>query len=165
MKTNLYNDFQKDKNKVAQALIDLGYDIDLGTGEGHYFRTPYLVNPDAKNDDYLYGSSIYLSVVLLSYSTGDRRHREEVLIPWVKCTFGVEYNKLEKYPQDEKRVRDVVKWVKENIVEKLPYKAFCDEDAYSGNFSWDKKENLGSIYFSFYVNPDFQEGYWENHTL
>lgn len=165
MKTNLYNDFQKDKNKVAQALIDLGYDIDLGTGEGHYFRTPYLVNPDARNDDYLYGSSIYLSVGLLSYSSGDRRHREEVLIPWVKCTFGVEYNKSEKYPQDERRVREVVKWVKENIIGKLPYKAFYDEDAYSGNFSWEKKENLGSIYFSFYVNPDFPEGYWENHTL
>lgn len=165
MKTNLYTEFIEDKNKVANALIELGFDVDAGTGEGHYFRTPFKVNPTANNDDYLNGSLIYLSVDLLNYTTGNRREREDVLTPWVKCTFGVEYDKNEKYPQDEKRIREIVGWVKKNIVEKLPFKAFYDEDAYSGNFSWDKKENLGSIYFSFYVNPDFPEGFWENHTL
>jgi hypothetical protein len=168
MKIDLLADFEFDKAKVVKSLIDLGFDVDSGTGEGNYFRTPYEVNPVANNEEYKYGSAIYVSPEFLSYfyvKNKDRKNGKYVLIPWLKCTFSVSYDKTAKYPQDEKRVRDIVGWVREHIVDKMPYKAFYDEDAYAGNFSWKKKDNARFLEFSFYVNPDYPEGYWENHVL
>lgn len=161
MDINLEQAIETDKAKVMNALTDMGYAVDVGTGEGNYFRTPYVVNPSANNEDYKWGAGLYCSASLLSYCV----EREYVTIPWMACSFSVEYDKELKYPEDEPRVRDIVRWVLDNIGHKLPWKMFHDEDAYAGYCSHRIIENIGAIKFTFYVNPDIPKGYWENHTL
>ncbi len=156
---------ENDIDLVSQEFEKLEVIKSLG-GEGFYFRTPFITNPSANNEDYKYGQSIRLGTEILNYyDRSDRNNVKYLSIIWTKCSFSVEYDKSSKYPEDDKNIKNIVKWVVENVLNKLSIKPFKDEDAYLGYFSFEKNEACGELIFSFYVNPDYPDGWWENHAL
>ena len=49
------------------------------------------------------------------------------------------------------------------IIKEFGYTPFHDEDAFCGYFSREVHQDM--VTFKMYLNPDFPEGYWSNHTL
>jgi hypothetical protein len=114
-------------------------------------RTPFIVNPDAKNEDYKHGFGISFYPELLEY----REDGEEVLCPWVVGDIEIEN------PSDE-TLRSVADFIKEEV-QKIGWNMFHDEDAFRGHFAKDKKHSWTKL--KFYLNQSYPEGYWQNHTL
>lgn len=74
---------------------------------------------------------------------------------WIKISFSCE---------NDDDFLTIIKFLKKQLFPKMSIKPFHDEDAIVGHFS--KKEvRHGFIYSSFYINPDFAEGCWENHAI
>ena len=46
---------------------------------------------------------------------------------------------------------------------KMELHPFHDEDAFYGHFA--KSEHKGWTELKFYLNKNYKDGYWENHTL
>jgi len=71
---------------------------------------------------------------------------------WMQCRF----------ESTEEEVKNMVDYFR-GIFEKFDFKPFKDEDAHRGNFTLRKR--LPFTEASFYLNPDYPSGYWENHTI
>ena len=134
----------------------------------HYVfkRTDFIVNPSARNEDYKYGFGIVFYAELLEYSeTNDQKRRVEVLTPWVCCRIQIDENKDVKYPSDCPRLEKVIEFMQKEFKE-MGLEPFYDEDAYRQNFSRPEiKQNMESVEIKFYLNMEYPDGYWENHTL
>jgi len=83
----------------------------------------------------------------ISYMTGGKGVPVETRYEmWIACT--VEEDNIEA-------IADKIK----AFVKTLSIKPFYDEDAYKCIFKKDKYQ------ITFYLNPDYPNGYWSNHTL
>lgn len=89
------------------------------------------------------------------------KRSEEVTTPWIACRIELEGE------QDTYWHHDVLKELKGWIYEKLPCrKPFYDEDACHGIYSRQcSAYSRNWTNYIFYVNPDYPQGWWENHTL
>lgn len=113
--------------------------------------TPFKVNPEGKNENKI---GVVLYPELLSYYDG----KTWVTVPWICVRAELENHHI----IDETFKREFVKWLYEEL-KSVGYKSFYDEDAFAGCCS--KEEKNGYTKLKLYINPDFPEGYWSNHTL
>jgi len=85
---------------------------------------------------------------------------EEVVTPWLACRIELQGN------QSTKGHSDVLKALKDWAYDKMPWRPFYDEDATYGIFRITTSPyGRDETRYTFYVNPDYPTGWWENHTL
>lgn len=151
MKINIAHDIEKEIQSITEKLIKNYPDTvqsDIGYVE---VSTPFLTNPDARNEEWKTKIGLVFYPELLSYS----ENREEVTVPWI-CV------RLELETGNPEIERDLLKWISDRFTE-IDLKPFYDEDAYCNR--WRKEEKKGWNKYRMYINPDYPQGYWENHTL
>jgi hypothetical protein len=136
MKINLASEIEKDIEVIEDMLIALGFD---------YLDDRVLEYLSFVGDE---DFTIYLQPEILTYTRGGKgvpiETRYEV---WIGCS--VEGDNVEKLAVTLKE-----------ILKKATIKPFKDEDAFIGIFS--KKDDHEMVC---YFNPDYPEGYWQNHVL
>ena len=180
MKLNLDRIIDVDKEKVINAFKELGWvQEDIGYICTKIEKDPYrfkkkpliekvavesLTNiSDTKAIDSIPGikdmtETMHLGIVviprILYYS--DRSNRGDQAVVWMKCRF-------ESQSSDDLEI--MIKHIKEEVIPKLPWKPFYDEDAHRNNFSRPHQDRHGDWIAGFYLNPDYPKGWWENHTI
>ena len=112
---------------------------------------PIEIHPDAKNENYRNTLGVVLYPELLEY----REDGEYVITPWI-CA------KIELESLDENIEREIVKWLKSTL-EETKLTPFKDEDSFAGCST--RHRGKGYSIIKLYINPDYPDGYWENHTL
>lgn len=131
--------------------------------DGHYmeFKTPYLTNPDSRNEEWKNKIGIVFYPELLSYTdryvdpeTNKVGRRVHVTTPWICVRFELEGNQVISM--------DLCKWLV-SIFKEIRYAPFMDEDATYNYFS--KSERRAYTQYKMYVNPSYPDGWWENHAL
>ena len=157
--------FEEFDNRVNESLINVNEDLDFEIEDlerkmcehdecervdNGYIEivTPFELNPDSKNPEWVNKVGMVFYPELLSYA--DQR------TPWIACRIEIEGEK------DQDMVRDLLKYLI-GLLEKSGYKPFMDEDA-SWNH-WKKDERPEWTNYKCYVNPSYPDGYWENHCL
>jgi hypothetical protein len=115
-------------------------------------RTPFLVNPEARNIDYQYGFGLVFYSQLLQYGYG----KNEMLTPWV-------VGRVELESPTSEILKNVTDFIKEEV-KNIGWKMFYDEDSFRNNFSKEERRD-GYIRLKFYLNKYYSAGWWENHTL
>jgi hypothetical protein len=104
-----------------------------------------------KQEDECYVSKGKLGLVLypalLCYSNA--------IVPWISVKMGFENI-------DESNARLIALALKIEL-ESIGYTPFKDEDAFAGCASIERHPHW--IEIKLYINPDFPNGLWENHTL
>lgn len=162
--TNLLNEFNVKRNQIRKMILDTYPHAEIDYNDYLTLDFPdYIINPDSNNEEWKTKTSLSIWLVPLSYYY--KPEKKDVMALWFKCTFDIGYLKGIEDPNGCNRINMIVKHFRDTIVKKLPIKAFYDEDANWGYFSERVRENLSSVEYSFYINPDIPEGYWENHTL
>jgi len=151
MKINIAQETDEDIQKIVERLLTLeGFKkIDEWYLE---VNTPFITYPDSKNEGWKTRIGFCLYPELLSYyeeGVGD------CTIPWICCRFELE-------GMQEKLEYDLLKWIVSKFKECLIF-PFMDEDATAYHFN--KESRKGYTIYKMYVNPDYPEGYWENHAL
>ena len=124
-KTNLYEETNNDIKYVADLLVKGGFKQE----DEWYFTidTPFVVTPDAKNDEWKTKVSLVLFTDLLAYSENYSDNYKSVgqqLTPWVVCR-----TEIQNGPKHEE-IKNILEWLKNKIVESTNLKLFQDEDAY-----------------------------------
>lgn len=85
---------------------------------------------------------------------------ENYITPWVACRIEL------KNDIDPNEQLNILKSIKEWVRENIPLKPFKDEDAIHGMFGIDASPYNNKItQYIMYFNPNFENGWWENHTL
>ena len=157
-KTNLYEETNNDIKYIADKLVKGGF-----TQEDEWYftiDTPFLVTPDAKNEEWKTKISLVLFTDLLAYSENYSDNYKSVgqqLTPWVVCRTELEGERKHE------EVKTILEWLKNKIVESTKLKPFQDEDAYL--MYWKSEEANGYAKYSCYINPSYPDGWWENHTI
>ena len=162
MNTNFYSEVENEIEFFVDKFKLIGWNQE----DTAYLtkKLPFTTNPTAKNDEWQHSIGLVLYPIILSYYEKQPVRGYATKI-WIQCRVGIDYNPLVKYPAECPRLKKVTDFLKEEI-NKIGYKSFYDEDSYNGNFSQPEyKQNLGEIRVSFYLNKDYPDGYWENHTL
>jgi hypothetical protein len=155
IKSMLIN-IREEINKEIDQIIDRLqlHDPNFKQVDEHYLevKTPFLVNPDSNNDEWKPKIGIVLYPELLSYGRGSDGY---MTTPWICVRFELETKDMVIH-------HELCKWFVEKF-KAIGLRPFMDEDATWNHFT--KKENNGYITYKFYVNIDYPNGYWENHTL
>lgn len=163
--------FFGDKNYIMKLNLDkyleqeiiLAFEIFRGTG---YWKSIdyYALERKFQTTEGEKTVIIVLYNELLSYNyvwdEGGVHRSEQVTTPWICCRITLDGK--QNTPWHYKILKDLKKWA----MEELPWKPFRDEDAthmiYSKATSpYDRNETQ----YKFYINPDYPNGWWENHTL
>lgn len=142
-------------SEIGQLLDRLLiHDSNFKMADDHYFevKTPFLINPDSRNEDWKYKIGLVFYPELLSYGT---RSNGYVTTPWICVRFEVE-------GEETDTTRELAKWLVEKF-KAVAYTPFKDEDARWNHFS--VEDRRGYKKYKMYVNPDYPSGYWENHAL
>ena len=145
----------KEANEEITMIIDRLelHDPNFKQIDEHYveIKTPFLINPDSKNDEWKPKLGIVLYPELLTY--GNRE--ESTITPWICVRFELE-------TKDQTIHRELCKWIVEKM-KSIGLRPFMDEDATWNHYT--KKEHKGYTTYKLYINPSYPQGYWENHTL
>jgi pentatricopeptide repeat protein len=132
MKENFHEAIQKDFELIENALIDIGFQFE-DDGVLSFGEDEHI---------------LYLQPEILNYGVGGKgvpvETKEEI---WISCL--IEADSVEKAAT-----------VFKDMVKKMKYKPFKDEDAFMGMFAKKGKDQLAC-----YFNPDYPQGYWQNHVL
>lgn len=80
---------------------------------------------------------------------------EGCIAPWI-------VGMLEVETTDHVKLREYTDFILDEL-NKMDIKPFHDEDAFMGYFS--KEDHKGWTELKFYINQNYPDGYWENHTL
>jgi len=118
-------------------------------------KTPFEINPDAKNRDWVNKTTMVFYPELLAYGDPDSPGKA-MRTPWIACQISLEGEKPEEFK------RDLLKWFVE-LLKKSGYVPFMDEDAVYNH--WKDDKGNGWTDYICYVNPSYPEGHWENHAL
>lgn len=118
-------------------------------------KTPFEINPDAKNRDWVNKTTMVFYPELLTYGNPDSSGKA-MRTPWIACQISIEGERPEEFK------RELLKWFVE-LLKKTGYVPFMDEDATYNHWKDDKRN--GWTEYICYVNPDYPEGHWENHAL
>jgi hypothetical protein len=167
MKINLAPEAEAEVQFFIDKFVELGWkqeDVGYITKD-----VGFLTNPEAHNEEWKTSVGMVLFPSLLSYTekteNNGKRKYEDILTVWIECRLSIDINPDVKYPDACPRLRQLAEYMKEEI-KKTGHKAFYDEDSFLGNFSRpEKRENLGDVRISFFLNKDYTGGYWGNHTL
>lgn len=165
MKNNYYNEIQNEIQFFVEKFKQIGWKQE---DEGYITkRLPFITNPTARNEEWLYSVGMKLHPKILSYF-GDKKTHGQTGVDeiWICCETGIETDDvINKNFWASSRVKEFCTYMKQEI-DKIGWKAFYDEDAFSGIFARPKiLKNLEMIEIKFFLNKDYSDGYWENHTL
>ena len=152
MKTNIAETTDKEIHGIMEELKKRGH-----TQEDEMclkMETPFEMYPDGTEDYRKKRAFFVLYPELLSYYSKDGW----VTIPWICCKVDVTNHQS----IGEKEHREMVRWFVGEL-EFAGYKPFHDEDAFAGYAT--RIKNRHETILKTYINPDFPEGYWSNHTL
>lgn len=151
MNINIQPQIDKEINELMEKLTQSNPDFQMA--DDHYFevKVPFVTNPDARNEEWKTKIGLVFYPELLSYGYGD----DSITTPWICVRFELE-------SPDNDTERDLCKWIVESL-KSAGYKPFYDEDAFRGYYK--KEERKGYNQYKCYVNPNYPDGYWENHTL
>lgn len=156
MKKNLSAEIDKDVETIVEAFSKIGWSQE---------DTGYITK-EFKGKEF----GLSFSPDLLYYSEVHGKKGNQKRDPgyrvWIKGEF---------LGKNESEIIEKMDFLKEEF-KKLPFQPFFDEDGYKGNFSRPKKNfqnrigkekvvYIENVESSFYLNPDYPEGYWENHVL
>jgi len=138
MKIDLFSEIEKDIKRIIRIFVERGN----STQEDYNFiRTPF-------------GVGITFNPKLLCY----REIYSDKLVSkiWIEGRIEV----------SEDRKNAVAVKMKEYLKE-IGLRTFRDEDAFYGIYSHPEKIDDWErfVRFSFYVNPDYPDGCWDNHVL
>lgn len=151
-KINISEELDSEISEVIKNLLksDCCYQVDTCYLE---IETPFELDPDARNREWVKKVGMVFYPELLSYSENGK----DVMTPWIACRIELENI------SDEKLIGDLLKWLVE-LLNKSGYKPFTDEDAMWNH--WNVKSSRGSgKKYTCYINPSYTEGYWENHAI
>ena len=145
MKFNFETLIQRDLIIINQVLIQAGLNQE---DETYYtfkvedkFRWSLMVYPRLLTYDYVYKEG-----------SNDTALSEEVSTLWIACCCEFLTTDIESItPQLEE------------FIKILPLRPFYDEDAYHKYFSKQEKHEWTRLIF--YLNPDYINGWWQNHAL
>lgn len=152
---NLYDQVDEEINFFAQKFTEAGWTRE---DDAYLYKdVGFDVHPDAANEEWKTKASLTLFPELLSYTENSKY----ILSPWLACKISVANGE----GQDE-RLKELTSLLVKDI-ESFGFKTFYDEDApFGGKFVRpEEKENMGSYSTRCYINKDYPNGYWENHTL
>lgn len=136
MKLNLQESIDYDIGRVVNLLYVIGFESE----DNHRYL-------EYNDNDLSISIGVYIEPTLLSYMKGGKGVPvEEVTEVWIGLCLTDE---------SEKNAQKL----KQMITTMLPIKPFKDEDAYLGVYS----NNDGE--YTLYLNPDYPNGFWYNHTL
>ncbi len=130
------------KNQECE-MIDDGY-VEI--------QTPFEINPDSRNPEWINKVGMVFFPELLVYGNGAQVQRT----PWIACRISLEGER------NEQQTGELLKWLI-SLIEKSGYNPFMDEDARWNHWKEEKKNGFSE--YTCYVNPDYPQGHWENHTL
>ena len=147
MDINIQPEIDREIEGIMKKLQDK--DPNFKWSDDHYFevKTPFLINVDAKNEEWRTKLGLVFYPELLSYNNQTT--------PWICVRF-----ELEGY--DSETVRDLCKWLVQKFKDVGLY-PFMDEDSTWNYFRMEEKR--GYTKYKMFVNPSYPKGYWENHTL
>jgi hypothetical protein len=174
MDLDLSNYINKDISRVIYAFKSVGfshedenYIVTNIERNPNLFTNEVLVEKYISEPENLYGEIVfgeksikklenilYFGILLrpkiLSYDNKQ--------IVWIECRI---------VRDDEEELYRMINYLKEDVFPKLPFQPFFDEDAFKGNFSRIEEHKEKGTWYSteFYVNPDYKDGYWENHVI
>jgi hypothetical protein len=114
-------------------------------------KTPSEINAGSGKD----GASIFMdfSPDLLRYRGPSGK---DELVPWIKCSITLEG---QQFPST---LRDLLNHLAD-LLKSAGYTPFKDEDALHQH--WRQESGKGYNVYSCFVNPDFPQGYWQNHAI
>jgi hypothetical protein len=118
-------------------------------------QTPFESNPDSINPESENKVGMVFFPELLTYGNEGKSNKVQ-RTPWIACRVSLEGER------NELKDRELLKFLV-SLIEKSGYKPFMDEDAKWNH--WREDEGNGYIEYTCFVNPDYPEGHWENHTL
>ena len=153
MKINIYENIQQEIDQIIDRLTL--HDPNFNHLDDHIIeiKTPFLINPDIKNDEWKPKLGIVLYPELLTY--GSRHLTGVEIIPWICVSFELETKDMTIH-------RELCKWLVEKFMA-IGLRPFMDEDATWNHYK--KDERKGYTRYRLYINPDYPNGYWENHVL
>lgn len=141
MRLNLDYEISFDIERIHNKLKEAGWkreDWAIFTLDGHHIQVvPRLIS--------------YTEVV-------DGRMRREVTTVWYAC---------EIVASDDKELKKEIEFYEALFRDgNFPLKPFKDEDARGQHFRVEKS-GLGKGWYkaSFFINPDYSQGYWNNHSI
>ena len=159
-------DLAKEMHDEIEILINKLIEKGATREDDHYltFKTPYVINAEAQNEDKKNDLGIVLFTDLISF--GAEEHDKEVgyaLQPWIACRMETSG---EDAPENLKEIQD---WFTD-ILKSINYAPFMDEDASNNHWKKDVHKNAQNkedwyTYYTCFVNPDYPKGFWENHTI
>ncbi len=150
-KVNISEEMDKEISDLMEALLK-NEEFEM-FDEGYIeIKTPFEINPDSKNPEWKNKVGMVFFPELLTYGNRDEVQRT----PWIACRISLEGER------DELKDGELLKWLI-SMIEKSGYKPFMDEDARWNH--WKEEKKNGYTEYSCFVNPDYPEGHWENHTL
>lgn len=156
---NLYPAMMEQLDYFIKKFISIGYKQE----DLHYVErdtTDIVIHPDATNLSYKHKFGMGLYPELLQYT----EKREDVITPWICCRINISPVDIVT-SIDDIRLKKLTEFIKEDL-KAAGLKAFYDEDGFRGNFTRPLANNRGDeITLKFYLNKDYPDGYWQNHTL
>lgn len=149
MKTNIAKVTDLEIENIINKLEEIGFEL---VDEAYLeVETPFSIHTDSPNKKY----SNILGVVLYPELLFYRENKEDVTIPWI-CA------KIELESLDDNTERDIIKWLSTKFQE-IGLSPFKDEDSFAGCSK--RIQGKGYSNIKLFINPDYPQGYWENHTL
>jgi hypothetical protein len=147
MDINIQPEIDQEIRKVMETLSEMYSEFSVS--DDHYFEvlTPFLINPDSRNEEWKNKIGLVFYPELLSYANQTT--------PWICVRF-----ELEGY--DNEFSRDLCKWIVEKF-KQAGYPPFMDEDSTWNYFQ--REETKGYTKYKMFINPSYPKGYWENHAL
>ncbi len=147
MKINLYSQYVEDRTTILELFIKNGWElVDEYLLKKKLSGLEAFIQPHAKLLGY-------------SYNVRDDKSHGDQLVPWVALTFSI-YHNSEGKETTEGYI--VAKMIKDEVM-KMSIQPFYDEDANHGIYS--TKVGNGYTDLTFYMNPAYPKGWWENHAL
>ncbi len=159
MNLNLYQQINEETEFFRNQFIKNGWKNEHGNFL--YKDIGFQTNPSSKNKEWQTMVSMTLSCKILSYI----QENKNVKSIWIKGTLTIEENLEVRYPEECPRLKKVADWMKKEL-EVIGYLPFKDEDAFKQYFSRPvEKNNTGQSEMSFYINQNYPNGFWHNHTI
>jgi len=157
MKLNLYEYLESDLQKMSRIITQNDQNVGWSQIDIYAFERKFLdknlimvIYPELLQFDYVYREGV----------NGDKKTHEFYHTPWICCR--VEFEGEPKSDNHLEILKKVLKWF-DNY---CPYKPFKDEDAVLGYFGMGMSPyNKDWTQYKIYFNPNFFNGWWENHTL